>query len=116
MKTPAHITKEKHLKKSSQQPAALTLEEKCAFLQDIIMTPIGEINENSRLCQSYKRTTDSVEYQMPCKLRALTLLVDLLDRQKHTKKLATAVELQERIQAVSPLLQRRAQRKKPSEA
>ena len=43
------------------------------FLAEVILTPAGKVNEQSRLCQSYKVTPEVREIRMPDKLRAVEL-------------------------------------------
>ena len=43
----------------------------------VILTAAGKVNEQSRLCQSYKGTTDVREILMPDKLRAVERLAKL---------------------------------------
>jgi len=53
---------------------AISADERRAFLADIVRTPVGEVTENSPLCQSYKVDNEGkVEYKMPDKLKALEL-------------------------------------------
>lgn len=56
----------------------LTLARKRTILRDIVETAPGTIDENSPLCQSYKRRIDkdggeTIEYELPNKLKALEL-------------------------------------------
>ena len=44
------------------------------FLAEVILTPAGKVNEQSRLCQSYKVTPEVREIRMPDKLRAVEQL------------------------------------------
>jgi hypothetical protein len=45
------------------------------FLTEVILTPAGKVNEQSRLCQSYKVIPEVREIRMPDKLRAVEHLV-----------------------------------------
>ena len=63
--------------KNAADGPVLTLADKLKFLAEVVQTNVGEINEDSRLCQEF---TDEVtamgakkKYKMPCKLRALEL-------------------------------------------
>ena len=47
------------------------------FLVEVILTPAGKVNEQSRLCQSYKVTPEVHEIRMPDKLRAVEQLAKL---------------------------------------
>ena len=47
------------------------------FLTEVILTPAGKVDEQSRLCQSYKVTPDVREIRMPDKLRAIEQLAKL---------------------------------------
>lgn len=62
------------LRKSTYLANALSIEEKRDFLATVVRTPVGEIDEKSPLCQSYKVDKEGqIEYKMPDKLRALEL-------------------------------------------
>jgi hypothetical protein len=47
------------------------------FLTKVILTPAGKVNEQSRLCRSYKVTSEVREIRMPDKLRAVEQLAKL---------------------------------------
>jgi hypothetical protein len=47
------------------------------FLVAVILTPAGKVDEQSRLCQSYKVTPEVREIRMPDKLRAIEQLAKL---------------------------------------
>jgi phage terminase small subunit len=60
-------------KEKGETAAYLTLEEKRKFLRELVTTPVGDVDEKSPLCQSFKFTKDGHEYKLPDKLRALEL-------------------------------------------
>ena len=43
------------------------------FLTEVILTPAGKVDEQSRLCQSYKVTREVREIRMPDKLAAAAI-------------------------------------------
>jgi hypothetical protein len=47
------------------------------FLTEVILTPAGKVDEQSRLFQSYKGTPEVREIEMPDKLRAVEQLAKL---------------------------------------
>ena len=47
------------------------------FLTEVILTPAGKVDEESRLCQSYKVTPEVREIRMPDKLRAVEQLAKM---------------------------------------
>jgi hypothetical protein len=47
------------------------------FLTEVILAPAGKVDEQSRLCQSYKATPEVREIRMPDKLRAVEQLAKL---------------------------------------
>lgn len=51
----------------------LSLADYRAYLRDVIMTPIGEVDERSRLCQSAEYSDTGKKFRMPDKLKALEL-------------------------------------------
>jgi hypothetical protein len=62
---------------------------KCAragFVVPCAITPAGKVDEQSRLCQSYKVTPESREIRMPDKLRAIEQLVKLCGWNDHFGK------------------------------
>jgi hypothetical protein len=65
------------LQQEAAAGAVLTLQEKRKFLRRVVVTPIGEVNESSDLCQAAKLMTSDTgstrEIKMPCKLRAIEL-------------------------------------------
>jgi phage terminase small subunit len=73
----AEIARLREAAKNAADGPVLTLADKLKFLAEVVQTNVGEINEDSRLCQEF---TDEVtamgakkKYKMPCKLRALEL-------------------------------------------
>lgn len=64
------------VQRASAAEGVLTLREKREFLALVVRTPIGQIDENSPLCQWFRRTTGrrpSLEIRMPDKLQAMML-------------------------------------------
>lgn len=51
----------------------LTMAERREFLAELIQTPVGKIDETSRLAQSVKWSKDGREVRVPDKLRAIEL-------------------------------------------
>lgn len=114
--------------------AVLTIEQMHDFLLRVVLTPIANVDETSDLCQSWEysmsggprgklrrgnadsgneeeseeRTT--VKVKVPDKLKAIELaakLQGLLTEKREVEvsgKLATPIELSERVETVSPLL------------
>lgn len=67
---------------SGENPAFLSLIEKREYLASIVRTPVGEVNENSKLAQKVKRrhrtdkdgsSTAEEEIELPGKLKAIEL-------------------------------------------
>lgn len=83
MKRPEIQARLSSLRKSTgMSGAVLSMSEKRRFLRDVVNTPPGQIDENSPLCQSYKKrirterdgtTEETIEYELPNKLKALEL-------------------------------------------
>ena len=65
------------LKEAQSHKCELSRDQLREFLTEVILTPAGEVDEHSRLCQSYKVTQESREIRMPDKLRAIEQLVKL---------------------------------------
>ena len=66
------------LKEDLRKESVLTLQEKQAFLADVVRTPLGEITEESPLCQEITKTYDedglkSEKFKMPSKLGAIEI-------------------------------------------
>jgi hypothetical protein len=59
------------LKAAQAKKSELSRDELREFLTELILTPAGKVNEQSRLCQSYKVTPEVREIRMPDKLRAV---------------------------------------------
>jgi hypothetical protein len=57
------------LKAAQAQKSGLSRDELREFLTEVILTPAGKVNEQSRLCQSYKVTPEVREIRMPDKFR-----------------------------------------------
>lgn len=53
----------------------------CAYLIEVIETPIGKIDENHRLCQEYSETPNqsgtAFKYKMPAKLDAVEKIIKM---------------------------------------
>jgi len=56
---------------------ALTAEEIHSFLRDVVKTPVGEIDENSPLCESVELTKFGRKIKTPSKLKALELAAQM---------------------------------------
>ena len=65
------------LKAAQAKKGELSRDQLREFLTEVILTPAGKINEQSRLCQSYKVTPEVREIRMPHKLRAVEQLAKL---------------------------------------
>ena len=65
------------LKAAQAQKSELSRDELREFLTEVILTPAGKVNEQSRLCQSYKVTPEVREIRMPDKLAAAAQLAKL---------------------------------------
>jgi hypothetical protein len=74
------------LKEAQSQKSELSRDQAREFLTEVILTPAGKVNEQSRLCQSYKVTPESREIRMPDKLRAIEQLVKLCGWNDHFGK------------------------------
>jgi hypothetical protein len=59
------------LKKAQSQKSELSRDQLREFLTEVILTPGGKVDEQPRLCQSYKNTPEIREIRMPDKLRAV---------------------------------------------
>ena len=57
------------LMEAQSQKSELSRDQAREFLTDVIRTPAGQVDEQSRLCQSYKVTPEMREIRMPDKLR-----------------------------------------------
>ena len=53
--------------------AVLTIAEKREFLRRVVVTPIGQVNEESDLCQAAEYSLAGQKFKMPDKLRAIEL-------------------------------------------
>jgi len=58
--------------------ALISRQEIAAFLTAVIRTPASQVDELSRLCQSFKQTATGFEIRMPGKLQAIDRLCDLM--------------------------------------
>ena len=65
------------LKEAQSQKSELSRDRLREFLTEVILTPAGNVDEQSRLCQSYKVTSDVREIRMPDKLRAVEQLAKI---------------------------------------
>ena len=65
------------LKEAQSQKSELSRDQLREFLTEVILTPAGKVDEQSRLCQSYRITQEVREIRMPDKLRAVEQLVKL---------------------------------------
>jgi hypothetical protein len=71
-----------NMAQAEHNPAILSLVEKREYLASIVRTPVGDVDENSKLAQKVKRKhyrqkdgseTDEEEIELPGKLRAIEL-------------------------------------------
>ena len=53
------------LKAAQAQKSELSRDQLREFLVEVILTPAGKVNEQSRLCQSYKVTPEVREIRIP---------------------------------------------------
>jgi hypothetical protein len=65
------------LKEAQSQKSELSRDQLREFLTEVIVTPAGKVDEQSKLCQSYKITAEGREIRMPDKLRAVEQLAKL---------------------------------------
>ena len=65
------------LKAAQSQKSELSRDRLRQFLTEVILTPAGKVDEQSRLCQSYKVSPELREIRMPDKLRAVEQLAKL---------------------------------------
>ena len=65
------------LKAAQSQRSELSRDELREFLTEVILTPAGNVDEQSRLCQSCKITPELREIRMPDKLAAAAQLAKL---------------------------------------
>lgn len=72
----AEITSQ--ITEKTQQRAILRKEEALQYLTSGVLTPIGDVDERSPLCQKVKKRVDgSVEYQMVDKLASVGLIAKM---------------------------------------
>ena len=65
------------LKEAQSQKSELSRDRLREFLTEVILTPAGKVDEQSRLCQSCKITPEFREIRMPDKLAAAAQLAKL---------------------------------------
>ena len=65
------------IKEQAATDTILTIQEKRKFLAKVVRTPIGNVDQDSDLCQEFARTADSIRFKMPDKLAAIRLDNDL---------------------------------------
>lgn len=66
------------LRNQAAEGRVMTKREEMEFLTEGAETPVGKIDENSRLCQSYKINADgSKEFKMVDKMRCIDLLAKM---------------------------------------
>lgn len=68
------------LQQDGAKAAIISLEKANQFCLDVLEAKVGEVDETSPLCQSFKITEDSREYKLPDKLRALEIAMKLQGR------------------------------------
>jgi len=71
------LARVRELQREGASETALTVQAAHKYLLDVIVAGPGEIDENSPICQSYKRTETGIECKLPDKLRALELAMKL---------------------------------------
>lgn len=80
-----------------EEVAFLSLKEKRQFLAEVVRTPVGQVDGQSKLCQSVKLTETLTEYKMPDKLRALELDAklagELTEKVEHSGSVAVPMSL-----------------------
>jgi len=65
------------LQAEGARETSVTLEAAQRFLHSVVMAKPAEVDENSPICQSIRRTQTSIECKLPDKLRALELAMKL---------------------------------------
>lgn len=63
------------------------------FLKELLECRVGEIDETSRLCQSYKITPELREFKLPDKLRAIELAMKLQGKLRDVDPMKTEVNV-----------------------
>lgn len=63
----------KALQEEAAKGAVLSLQETLEYFRKVVLTPIGEVDERSVLCQSAEHSDTGTKFKMPCKLKALEL-------------------------------------------
>lgn len=61
------------IQSKSEGKAVLTIAEKREFLRRVVVTPIGQVDEESDLCQSAEYSDTGRKFKMPDKLKAIEL-------------------------------------------
>jgi hypothetical protein len=94
------------LKAAQSQKSELSRDQLRKFLTEVILTPAGKVDEQSRLCQSYKNTPEVRQIRMPDKLRAVEQLAKLCgwnEAEKHEHGANNELtELLKRLRGSSP--------------
>lgn len=92
------------LREAEWKANVLSAQEKRAFLADIVRTPVGEVTENSPLCQSYKIDNEGkIEYKMPDKLKALELDAKLAGELREQAQVSATFNFAMLGQEVAPI-------------
>jgi hypothetical protein len=65
------------IQQEARAGAVLTLKESLEYLRQVVVTPIGEVDEKSTLCQAAEYSDSGRKIKMPCKLRAIELSATL---------------------------------------
>ena len=71
---PARVSE---IQEAAARKVEWALAQRMQFCRDVVETPIGEVDEKSRLCQSAKFSEAGREFKMPDKLRAIELYTKL---------------------------------------
>ena len=77
MRTPHIRARVSELQEEAARDTVLSLQNMLRYLTSIVMAKPSEMDENSTICQSFKRTKDGIECKFPDKIRVLELLVKL---------------------------------------
>ena len=61
------------IQSKTEGKAVLTIAQKREFLRRVVVTPIGQVDEESDLCQAAEYSDTGRKFKMPDKLRAIEL-------------------------------------------
>lgn len=62
------------LNKQLDKSTVLTKQQRMEWLSRVVMTPIGDIDKSSELCQEYSCGEDGMKFKMPSKIAAISEL------------------------------------------